>query len=50
LDQAARGSVKSPSLEGFKTVWMWYLKTWFSRPGGVGVTAGLNDLRGLFQP
>jgi len=24
--------------------------TWFSRHGGVGVMAGLDDLRGLFQP
>ena len=25
-------------------------KTWFSRHGGVGLTVGLDDLRGLFQP
>ena len=24
--------------------------TWFSRHGGVGLTVGLDDLRGLFQP
>ena len=29
---------------------MWHFGTWFSRHGGVGVTAGLDDLRGLFQP
>jgi len=23
---------------------------WFSRHGGVGLTVGLDDLRGLFQP
>jgi len=31
-------------------VWMWHLGTWFSRHGGVGVTVGLGDLGGLFQP
>ena len=25
-------------------------RTWFSRHGGVGMTVGLDDLRGLFQP
>jgi len=30
--------------------WMWHLGTWFSRRGGVGVTVGLGDLGGLFQP
>jgi len=38
---------ESPSLEGFKKVWMWHLGTWFSRQRGVGVTAGLDDLRGV---
>jgi len=31
-------------------MWMWPLGAWFSRHGGVGVTVGLDDLRGLFQP
>jgi len=35
---------------GSNTVWTWHLGTWFSRHGGVGVTAGLDDLGGLFQP
>ena len=35
---------------GSKTVWMWHLGTGFSRRGGVGVTVGLDDLRGCFQP
>jgi len=26
---------------------MWQFRTWFSRPGGVGLTVGLDDLRGL---
>ena len=29
---------------------MWLFRTWFSRHGGVGITVGLDDLRGLFQP
>jgi len=35
---------------GSNTVGMWHLGTWFSRRGGVGVTVGPDDLRGLFQP
>jgi len=35
---------ESPSLEGFKKVWMWLFRAWCSRCGGVGVTAGLHDL------
>jgi len=35
---------------GSKNVWMWHLGTWFSRHGGVGLTVGLGDLGGLFQP
>jgi len=35
---------------GSKNVWMWHLGTWFSRHGGVGLTFGPDDLRGLFQP
>ena len=34
---------------GSKNMWMWHFRTWFSRQGGVGVTVGLDDLRGLFQ-
>jgi len=41
-----REVVESPSLEGFKK----RVRTWFSRHGGVGLTVGLDDLRGLFQP
>jgi len=26
---------------------MWHFRTWFSRHSGVGVMAGLDDLRGL---
>jgi len=33
-----------------KNVWMWHLGIWFSRHGGVGVTVGCDDLRGLFLP
>jgi len=29
---------------------MWHLGTWFSRHGGVGLTVGLDDLKGIFQP
>ena len=29
---------------GPKTVWMWHFRTWFSRHGGVGVTADLMIL------
>jgi len=29
---------------------MWHSGTWFSRHGGVGLTVGLDDFRGLFQP
>ena len=35
---------------GSNTVGMWPCGTWLSRRGGVGVTAGLGDLRGLLQP
>jgi len=35
---------------GSKTVWMWPLGTWLSRPGGVGLVVGLDGLRGLLQP
>jgi len=43
--------VESPSLEVFKKhVDIAYFRTWFSRHGGVGFTAELNDLKGLSQP
>lgn len=33
-----------------KKAWMWHLGVWLSGDsGGVGLTAGLNDLRALFQ-
>jgi len=32
-----------------KKVLMWHLRTWFSRYGS-GLTVGLDDLTGLFQP
>jgi len=35
---------------GSKNVWMWHYRTWFSRHGGVGVTVGLDDFRGVLQP
>jgi len=28
---------------------VWHVKIWFSRHGGVGLTVGLDDLRGLFS-
>lgn len=31
-----------------KTMWTRQMRTWFS--GGVGLMAGLDDLRDLFQP
>jgi len=31
-------------------VQMWHFRIWFSRHGGVGLTVGLDDLGGLFQP
>ena len=33
-----------------KNVHMWHFGTWFSRHGGVGLMAGLDDVRRLFQP
>ena len=29
---------------------MWQFRTWFSSHGGIGLTVGLDDVRGLFQP
>jgi len=45
-----REVVKSPSLEVFKKRVDVELQDMFSRHGGVGLTVGLDDLRGLFQP
>jgi len=44
-----RAVVESPSLERFKNH-VDVALGWFSRHGGVGVTVGLDDLSGLFQP
>jgi len=33
-----------------KNMYRWHLVTRFSRHGSVGLTVGLDDLRGLFQP
>jgi len=32
-----------------KNMWMWRFRTWFSRHGGVGITAGLDDLKVFFN-
>jgi len=45
-----REVMASPSLRCSKNVWMCYFGTRFSRHGGVGLTVGLDVLRGLFQP
>jgi len=45
-----REVVESPSLEVFKKCVDVALGIWFSRHGGVGVTAGLHALRSLLQP
>ena len=42
-----REVVESPTLEVFKK--QWHFGTWFSRHDGAGLTAGLDDLRHLFQ-
>jgi len=47
LEQAAQ---ESPSLEAFKKRVEMALWDMVSGHGGVGVIAGLDDLRGLFQP
>ena len=44
-----REAVESPSLEGLRKRVDVALWVWFSRHGGVGVTVGPDDLRGLFQ-
>jgi len=49
-NRLSRAVVESPSLEVLKNMWMWHFRVWFSRPGGIGLTAGLHDLRGIFQP
>jgi len=33
-----------------KNLQTWHFGTWFSRHGGVGLTVGLGDLTGIFQP
>jgi len=45
-----REVVESPTLEVCKKRVMWHFGTWFSSHGGVGLTVGLEDLRGLWQP
>jgi len=45
-----REVLESPSLEVFKKYIDVALRTRFSRRGGAGLTVGLDDLRGLFQP
>jgi len=43
-----RGGVPIPG--GVQKMYrLWYLGTWFSRHGGVGMMVGLDNLRGLFQ-
>jgi len=50
LEQAAQGAVESPSLEVFRKHVDVALREMVSGHGGDGLTAGLDDLRGLFQP
>jgi len=45
-----REVIESLSLEVFKKHVDVALGKWFSRHGGVGLVAGLHDLKGLFQP
>jgi len=45
-----REAVESPSLEVLKKRVEVELQDMVSRHGGVGLTVGLDDLRGLFQP
>lgn len=41
--------MESSSLAIFKDVWMWNVGTWFSGEYCiVGLTVGLDDLKGLF--
>lgn len=50
LEGLLRKVVELPSLEGFKTVQIWHLRTWFN--GECGTTTlivGLDDLGGLYQ-
>ena len=42
--------IESPSLEVFKRRVDVALQAWFRRHGSVGLTVGLDDPRGLFQP
>jgi len=51
LEQAAQGSGGVPIPGGVqKNVQIWHFRTLFSRHGGVGLMAGLDDVRRLFQP
>jgi len=50
VNRLPREVVESPSLEVFKKRVDMAFRAWFSRHGGVGLTAGLDNLRGLFQP
>jgi len=51
LEQAAQGSCGVTIRGGFKKMCRCgTFGMWFSRQGGFGVTVGLDDLRGLFQP
>lgn len=44
-----REVAESPSLEVWKSMWMWHEGTWFSgEHGSAGLVVALNDLRGLF--
>ena len=49
MEQAAQGG-GGVTLEVFKKHVDVALQVWFSRHGGAGLTVGLDDLRGLFQP
>ena len=45
-----REAVESPSLEGLKKQGGMALRDVVSGHGGVGLTVGLDELRGVFQP
>jgi len=51
LEQTAQGSGGVTIPGGIqKTSKTGHVGTWFSQRGGVRLTVGLDDLRGLFQP